>query len=34
MARSPTTRISRLTTDASTGRRMKRSVNFMARCPY
>src|SRR5258708_965325 len=29
MARRPTTRISRLTTAAKTGRRMKRSVNFI-----
>ena len=33
MARRPTTRISRLMTAASTGRRMKRSVNFMGRRP-
>ena len=32
--RSPTTKIIRLTTEASTGRRMKRSVNFMRRAPY
>ena len=33
--RSPTTRMTRLTTEASTGRRMKRSVNFMRRVrPY
>jgi hypothetical protein len=30
-ARRPSARISRLTTDANTGRRMNRSVNFIAR---